>query len=91
MSCDNKCNSQYPYYIDYKNNTKKCVKKCDEGNYLVVDEETLECLPFYKFEIMSIQTNPTFYSEEKEIQTYVIREKIKNAIIKINFNQNIRN
>ena len=40
---------------------------------------------------MSIQTNPTFYSEEKEIQTYLIKAKIKNATIKINFNQNIRN
>ena len=91
MSCGNKCNYQYPYYIDYKNNTKKCVKKCDEGNYFVIDEETLECLPFYKFEIMSIQINPNFYSEEKEVQIYVIREKIKNATIKINFNQNIKN
>ena len=90
MSCDNKCNSQYPYYIDYKNNTKKCVKKCDEGNYLVVDEDTLECLPFYKFEIISIQTNPTFYSKEKEIQTYIFRGSLKNVTIKINFNQNIR-
>ena len=43
MSCDKKINFQYPYYIDYKNNKKKFVKKCDEGNYLIVDEETLEC------------------------------------------------
>lgn len=91
MTCDKQCNEPYKYYITYKNKTKKCVKKCDEYPYLVLDEDNLECLVFYKFEIKSIQTNPILNSKNHNFPIYYVEKDIKNVTIKVTFNQNIRN
>ena len=53
MSYKGKCKEPNKYYIHYKNNPKKYLKKCNEIS-LVEEEENLECLPFYKFKIISI-------------------------------------
>ena len=89
MTCGEKCKEPYKYHIDYKNNTKKCVKKCDEIPYLVEDEDNFECLPFNKFKIMSIESNSTFYLVE--FPKYLIKQgNINNFTLRVNFNQNIR-
>ena len=90
MICDKQCNVPYKFYITYENKTKKCVKKCDEFPYLVLDEDTFECLPFNKFEIMSIQTNPILNSNKEKFPTYFVNKYIKNLTVKVTFNQNIR-
>ena len=90
MICDKQCNVPYKFYITYENKTKKCVKKCDEFPYLVLDEDIFECLPFYKFEIMSIQTNPILNSNKEKFPTYFVNKYIKNLTVKVTFNQNIR-
>ena len=90
MICDKQCNVPYKFYITYENKTKKCVKKCDEFPYLVLDEDTFECLTFYKFEIMSIQTNPILNSNKEKFPTYFVNKYIKNLTVKVTFNQNIR-
>ena len=90
MICDKQCNDPYQYYITYENKTKKCVKKCDEYPYLVLDEDTFECLLFSKFEIMSIQASPKLNSNNEKFPTYSVEKNIKNLKIKITFNQNIR-
>ena len=90
MICDKQCNVPYKFYITYENKTKKCVKKCDEFPYLVLDEDTFECLPFNKFEIMSIQTNPMLNSNKEKFPTYFVNKYIKNLTVKVTFNQNIR-
>ena len=67
------------------------MKKCDENPYLVEDEDNLECLPFNKFKIMSIELNSTSYLNQVEFPKYLIKQgNIKNFNIKVNFNQNIR-
>ena len=91
MTCDDKCKEPYKYFIDYKNNTKKCVKKCDESPFLVEDEDNFECLPFNKFKIMSIESKTTFYLNNSDFPKYFIKQgNIENFIIRVNFNQNIR-
>ena len=91
MTCNEKCNDPYKYYITYENKTKKCVKKCDEFPYIVLDEDNFECLIFYKFEITSIQANPIINSNNDNFRIYYVDKHIKNLTIKITFNQNIRN
>jgi hypothetical protein len=90
MICDKQCNAPYKFYITYENKTKKCVRKCDEFPYLVLDEDTFECLPFNKFEILSIQTNPILNSNKEKFPTYFVNKYIKNLTVKVTFNQNIR-
>ena len=90
MICDKQYNAPYQYYITYENKTKKCVKKCDEYPYLVLDEDNFECLLFNQFEIISVQTNPTLNSNKEKFPTYFVEKHIKNITIKITFNQNIR-
>ena len=90
MECNEKCGEPYIYYIDYKNNTKKCVEKCNEFPYIVLDEDNKECLIFNKFEITSIDSNSLFHSNQTKIPKYLInKENINNLKIKVNFNQNI--
>ena len=90
LECNEKCGEPYIYYIDYKNNTKKCVEKCNEFPYIVLDEDNKECLIFNKFEITSIDSNSLFYSNQTKIPKYLInKENINNLKIKVNFNQNI--
>ena len=90
MICDEKCWEPYLYFIDYKNNTKKCVKKCDEIPYTVKDEDNKECLIFKKFEIISIELNTLVYPEKSESLKFLINyENIDNYKMKVNFNQKI--
>ena len=90
MICDEKCWEPYIYYINYKNNTKKCVKKCDEIPYIVEDEDNKECLTFKKFEIISIELNTLIYPEKSESSKFLINyENIDNYKMKVNFNQKI--
>ena len=49
MICDSQCKEPFKYYIKYENETKKCVQKCDEFPYIVLDEDNSECLIFKKF------------------------------------------
>ena len=90
MICDNQCKDPFKYYIKYENKTKKCVKKCDEFPYIVLDEDNSECLIFNKFEIISIQMNPIFNSNKEKFPIYSISKGTKNITIKITFNQDIR-
>lgn len=90
MTCDKQCNDPYKFYITYENKTKKCVKKCEEFPYLVLDEDSFECLLYNKFEIMSIQTEPKLNSNKEQFPTYFVEKHIKNLTIKVTFNQNIR-
>ena len=90
MICDSQCKEPFKYYIKYENETKKCVKKCDEFPYIVLDEDNSECLIFNKFGIMSIQMNPNFNSNKEMFPTYLINKGTKNITIKVTFNQNIR-
>ena len=89
--CDKHCYIPYKFYITYENKTKKCVKKCDEFPYLVLDEDTFECLIFKKIEIISIETNPILNSNYEKFPIYFVEKNIKNLTIKVTFNQNIRN
>ena len=91
MTCDKQCNVPYKFYITYENKTKKCVEKCDEYPYLVLDEDNFECLVFKKFDIKSIQTNPILNSDNKNFPIYYVEKNNKNLTIKITFNQQIRN
>ena len=91
MICNNQCKEPYKYYITYENKTKKCVKRCDEFPYLVLDEDNFEYLIFNKFEIISIQTNPILNSNKEKFPIYFAEKNIKNLIMKITSNQNIRN
>ena len=54
MICDNQCKEPFKFYIKYENKTKKCVLKCDEFPYIVLNEDNSECLILNKFENMSI-------------------------------------
>ena len=91
-SCSKKCEVPYKYYIDYKNNTKKCVKACNEYPYIVENNENFECLIFHKFKIISIESNSLSYINQKDFPKYSIdQQKIENLTIKVNFNQNIGN
>ena len=91
MTCSEKCNEPYKYYITNENKTKKCVKKCDEFPYIVSDEDNFECLSFKKFEITSIQANAIINSNNENYPVYYVDKDIKDLKIKITFNQNIRN
>ena len=90
MTCDIQCNEPYKYFIKYENQTKKCVKKCNEFPYIVLDEDNSECLIFNKFEITSIQMNPIFNYNKNNFPTYFVYKGTKNITIKVTFNQNIR-
>ena len=90
MICDKKCKDPYKYYIQYENKTNVCVKKCDKFPYIVLDDDSLECLIFKKFEIMSIQMNPIFDFNKEKFPIYYISKGTKNVTIKVTFNQNIR-
>ena len=91
-SCSKKCEVPYKYYIDYKNNTKKCVKACNEYPYIVENNDNFECLIFHKFKIISIESNSLSYINQKDFPKYSIdQQKIENLTIKVNFNQNIGN
>ena len=88
--CDDKCEGAYKYFIDYKNNTKKCVIKCNEFPYIVENEDNSECLIFNKFKIISIESNSLSYLNQTDFPTYSIKkESIENVKIRVNFNQNI--
>ena len=88
-NCDDKCKGEYKYFIDYKNNTKKCVKKCNEFPYIVENEDNSECLVFNKFKVISIESY-TLYLNQTDFPTYSIKkENFENLKIKVNFNQNI--
>ena len=91
MICDNQCKEPFKFYIKYENKTKKCVLKCDEFPYIVLNEDNSECLIFNKIEIISIQINPNVNSNKEKFPTYLINEGTKNITIKVVFNQNIRN
>ena len=90
MICDTQCKDPYIFFIKYENKTKKCVKNCEEFPYIVLDEENSECLIFNKFEIISIQMNPSINSNKEKFPTYFVYKPIKNITIKVTFNQNIR-
>ena len=89
-TCDIQCKEPYKYFIKYANQTKKCVKKCDEYPYIVLDEDNSECLIFYKFEIISIQMNPIFNYNKNNFPTYFVYKGTNNITIKVTFNQKIR-
>ena len=88
-NCDDKCKGEYKYFIDYKNDTKKCVKKCNEFPYIVENEDNSECLVFNKFKVISIELY-SLYLNQTEFPTYWMKkENFENVKIKVNFNQNI--
>ena len=91
-SCSKKCEVPYKYYIDYKNNTKKCVKACNEYPYIVENNENFECLIFHKFKIISIESNSLCHINQSDFPKYSINQQnIDNLKIRVNFNQNIGN
>ena len=89
-SCNKKCEIPYKYYIEYKNNTKKCVKTCNEYPYIVENNENFECLIFNKFQIISIESNSLSYINQNDFPKYSINQQnTDNLTIRVNFNQNI--
>ena len=89
-SCSKKCEVPYKYYIDYKNNTKKCIKACNEYPYIVENNENFECLTFNKFQIISIESNSLSYINQNDFPKYSINQQnTDNLTIRVNFNQNI--